>query len=73
MDVAQEVTTADGNHRTGWTRLDRLVQSSFGVRCYFGVRVNDVVSGNSVILTVGTSSRASHLATLPGSGAPQWQ
>ena len=38
LGVVQEVTAADGDHRTGWTRLDRLVQSSslvFGVRCYF--------------------------------------
>ena len=67
MGVVQEVTAADGDHRTGWTRLDRLVQSSFylfGVRCYFGVRVNDDVSDNSVILTVGASSRALHMTLI---------
>ncbi len=37
------------------------------------VRLNDDVSGKSAILTVGASSRALHLATLPGSDAPQQQ
>ena len=29
MGVVQEVTAADGDHRTGWTTLGRLIQSSF--------------------------------------------
>ena len=61
LGVVQEVTAADGDHRTGWTRLDRLVQSSSLVLesdAIFDVRVNDIVSGKSVILTVGASSRA---------------
>ena len=46
MGVVQEVTATDGDHRTGWTRLDRQVQSSSLVLesdAIFDVRVNDIV------------------------------
>ena len=55
MGVAQEMTAADSDHRTGWTRSDRLNWSVFFLielsQMLFGVRSNDVVTGNSISYT----------------------
>lgn len=64
MGVAQEVMAADDDHRTGWNRSNRLVQSSIYSDAFW---CEDDVSGKSVTLTIVASSRVvTYQSTLEG-------